>query len=84
MSQPFTTLLAHAGHHDPAEQGLLHALTQPDHLLALAAVCAGAFALHRVYRRLTPSKPAPQAEALPPSSSGRRERIGRLPASGQG
>lgn len=32
--------LAHAGHHDGSADGLLHALTEPTHLLAAAAIVA--------------------------------------------
>ena len=68
MAHLLITALAHAGHHDPAEDGLLHALTQPDHLLVLGAVVAATFAVYRAFRRPA-AKPTPQPEALPPSPS---------------
>jgi hypothetical protein len=42
------TLLAHAGEH--GDSGLLHALTEPDHLAALAAIVVGTIVVVGVVR----------------------------------
>lgn len=44
--------LAHAGHHDGGADGLLHALAEPDHLLAAAAIVASLMVARAAYRRI--------------------------------
>jgi hypothetical protein len=53
-----TNMLAHTGSHDlTTGDGVLHALTAPDHLLAAAACVVGAWVVLFVYRRLSARTP---------------------------
>ena len=62
--------LAHAGHHDPESHGLLHALTEPDHLLAAAALVALALTSGLALRRRS-SRGTSDVKPSTPSPSGR-------------
>ena len=52
MTQAMIALLAHAGPHEPTTGGLLHALTEPDHVLAGAGLLLVALAAVSVYRHV--------------------------------
>ena len=55
---PTPNPLAHSGPHDlTTGDGVLHALTAPDHLLAAAACVVGAWVVFFVYRRLSARAP---------------------------
>jgi hypothetical protein len=73
MNSLLQSHLAHAGPHDLSNgDGVLHALTAPDHLLAAAACVAGAYVAFFVYRRLAWRKPQAVRESTPsPSGRGR-------------
>lgn len=49
------TVVAHAGDHEGGAVALVHALTEPDHLLAFLAIIAGLVLAPRAVRRLAAS-----------------------------
>ena len=52
MTQAMIALLAHAGPHEPTTEGLFHALTESDHVLAGAGLLLVALTAVSVYRRV--------------------------------
>ena len=69
-----TTTLAHAGAHDlTTGDGVLHALTAPDHLLATAACVFTVYVAYGIYRRLSSPKARIVANQ-PPSPTGKGQR----------
>jgi hypothetical protein len=64
-------LLAHAGPHDlTTANGVVHALTSPDHLLTAAVIIATGYAAYGLYRSWV-SRSRRTGEGSTPSPSGR-------------